>query len=60
MESDLEVLADDKFNVTQQCRGSQKGHFCPGGNRGSITSQAREGIVLLCSVLGRPQMLGEF
>ncbi|KAJ7406072.1 hypothetical protein WISP_136184 [Willisornis vidua] len=50
MERDLGVLVD-KLNMSQQCPGSQEGQPCPGGIKHSITSQAREGIVPLCSAL---------
>ncbi|KAJ7422118.1 rna-directed dna polymerase from mobile element jockey-like [Willisornis vidua] len=56
MERDLGVLFDGKLNVSQQCPGSQEGQPCPGGIRHSITSWAREGIVLLCSTLGWPHL----
>ncbi|RMC10128.1 hypothetical protein DUI87_12926 [Hirundo rustica rustica] len=45
-----------KLNMRQQCPGSQEDHPCPGGIRHSIASQAREGIVLLCSALGQPHI----
>ncbi|KAJ7406082.1 hypothetical protein WISP_136236 [Willisornis vidua] len=56
MERGLEVLDNGKLNMSQQCPGSQEGQPCPGGIRHSIASQAREGIVPLCSALGQPHL----
>ncbi|TRZ10529.1 hypothetical protein HGM15179_016578 [Zosterops borbonicus] len=56
LESSAIVLIAGKLNMSQQCPGSQEGHPCPGGIRPSVASQAREGIVLLCSDLGQPHL----
>ena len=56
VERDLGLLVDGKLNMSQQCPGSQEGQQFLGGIRHSIASQARGGIVPLCSALGRPHL----
>ncbi|KAJ7413624.1 rna-directed dna polymerase from mobile element jockey-like [Willisornis vidua] len=52
---DLGVLANGKLNLSQQCPVRRTNRVL-GDIRHSTTSQLREGIVLLCSVLVRPHL----
>ena len=56
VERDLGVLLNSKLDMSQQSPGRQEGQWVLGCIRHSITSQAREGIVLLCSALGQPHL----
>ncbi|KAJ7400290.1 hypothetical protein BTVI_106471 [Pitangus sulphuratus] len=56
MERDLGVLVDGKLKMNQQTSGSQEGQPCSGGIRQNITSQLREGIVLLYSEMVQPHL----
>ncbi|KAJ7417033.1 hypothetical protein BTVI_34038 [Pitangus sulphuratus] len=56
MERHLGVLVSGKWNMSQQCPGSQESQLCPGGIRQSIGSWLREGIILLCSALVWPHL----
>jgi len=56
-EMDLDVLVDDKLNMTQQCVLTvQKANCILGCTKRSVASRAREVILRLCSTLVRPHL----
>lgn len=56
-ESDLEVLVNDKLNMSQQCAlAVKKANHVLGYIRHSVASWSREEIILLCSVLVWPHL----
>ncbi|KAK4827108.1 hypothetical protein QYF61_014371, partial [Mycteria americana] len=56
-EKDLEVLADEKLDMSWQCAlAAQKANCILGCIKGSMASRSREVILPLCSMLVRPHL----
>jgi len=56
-EKDLEMLVDEKLDMSQQCElAAQKANCIPGCINRDVASSLREVIVPLCSALVRPHL----
>ncbi|KAJ7417706.1 hypothetical protein BTVI_31751 [Pitangus sulphuratus] len=56
MERDLGILTNGKLNMNHCALAARRANLVLGSIRQSITSQLREGIVLLCSALVWPHL----